>query len=219
MILPKGAEGVHFVDVEGREEIATRALVTDKVYGERIVDGYRVWRPHNSKLAAYLRKGGTFFPFKPGANVLYLGAGSGTTASHVSDLVEKDGVVLCVEFSERTMRELLNTCEKRKNMIPILGDANFPEEYEQYVLGKVDIVYQDVAQPNQAEIFLRNCRKFLKPGGTGFLMVKAPSIDVVVEPIDIYHRVEKELRKELEVLELRLLDPYQKGHAVIVISA
>lgn len=206
--------GVFKFEAEGREELATKGLVTDKVYGEKIVDGLRVWNSHRSKLAAYIRMGGKHFPFKENSSVLYLGAGNGTTASHISD-VAKNGIIYCVEFSSRTMRDLILVCEKRKNMIPILGDANQPESYPEFV-EEVDIVYQDVAQPNQGAIFARNCEKFLKPGGIGFLMVKTQSIDVTKDPKVVVDELVKKI--PYTILEQVELGDYQKEHTAIVVS-
>lgn len=206
--------GVFKIEVEGKEALGTRALVTNKVYGEKIVGGYRAWNPYRSKLAALILQGGTQFPFKKGSRVLYLGAGSGTTASHISDVV-RDGVIYCVEFSARTMRNLILVCEKRKNMLPILADANCPQDYPKFV-GEVDIVYQDVAQPNQAGIFVKNCEKFLKEGGIGILMVKTQSIDVTADPKKTVEEVVKRL--PYKVLEQINLGSYQKEHTAIVIS-
>ena len=129
-----------------------------RIYGERLytVSGteYREWDPRRSKLAAYLTVGGKRFPFRRDSRVLYLGASSGTTPSHVADICP-DGKVYCVEFAQRMFRELVGTCGTRPNMMPILGDATRPEEYSMFADG-VDVVYQDVAQKMQAKILCDN---------------------------------------------------------------
>lgn len=58
--------------------------------------------PCRSKLAASVLAGVDNIHIKPGAKVLYLGAASGTSVSHVSDIVGKDGAVYAVEFSHRS---------------------------------------------------------------------------------------------------------------------
>ena len=114
-----------------------------RVYGERLVRSsgmeMREWDPRRSKLGAYLSVGGTAFPFRADSSVLYLGASSGTTASHVADICS-DGKVYCVEFAQRMFRDLVKTCEDRPQMIPILGDATKPQEYSVFA-GSVDVVY------------------------------------------------------------------------------
>jgi fibrillarin-like pre-rRNA processing protein len=146
-----------------------------------------------------------------------LGAASGTTASHVSDILGKEGLVYCVEFAARSIRELVdNVGAYRFNMSPILADARLPEKYAALV-GKADDIYCDVAQPEQARILADNADRFLKPRGWTMLAVKAQSIDVTKEPSDIY-------RQEIRILESRLfeirqtvhLEPFDKAHAMIV---
>lgn len=48
---------------------------------------YRAWNPFRSKLAAAILGGVDKIHMGPGKKVLYLGAASGTTVSHVSDIV------------------------------------------------------------------------------------------------------------------------------------
>ena len=141
-------------------KLYTKSLTKgDAIYTDTIVkvDGalYRYWHPYRSKPAAMLLKGCRTFPFKSGAKVLYLGAGNGTTASFLSDIVER-GRIFCVEFSKRAYRDLLALGEKRENVVPILGDANHPEAYAPIVDSDVALLYQDISQRNQVEIFLRN---------------------------------------------------------------
>ena len=173
--------GVFILEVDGQKRLATRSDDLVPVYGERILEGYRLWDPFRSKLAALLLKGRSTRPaLARDAMVLYLGAATGTTVSHVSDIV-RDGLVYAVEFSPRSMRDLVRLCERRKNIVPILADAAQPEEYA-FLVEPVDLVYQDVAQRNQAEIASRNCARYLKPGGELILMLKTRSVDVTASP-------------------------------------
>jgi fibrillarin-like pre-rRNA processing protein len=192
-----------------------------QVYGEKIVtqDGveYRIWNPRRSKLSAMLNKGCKFLPLKEGTDVLYLGAANGTTASHISDIAIK-GAVYCIEFSPRAFRDLLEVCNKRKNMIPILADANHPKIYSA-IVEKVDCIYQDISQRNQTEIFLKNILAFLKPKDHGILMVKSRSIDVTAVPKTIFKDVERELKRAgLHVLASIDISPYEKDHAAIIVK-
>ena len=143
----------------------------------------RPWDPRHSKLSAYVLKGVRGLPFKEDSNVLYLGAANGTTAGHVADIC-RDGMVYCVEVSQRSFRDLITACEAVNNMVPILGNAHTPNSYVPLV-GAIDIVYQDISQRDQAAIFLKNLKAFLhREDGTrgtkanGILMVKARCIDV-----------------------------------------
>ncbi len=206
---------------DGSEKIATKNLVPgQKVYGERIVkwegEEYRIWNPRRSKLAAAIMNGLKNFPIKPGMSVLYLGIASGTTASHVSDIVGWEGKIFGIEFSPRVLRELVPIVEERRNIIPILGDATKPEEYRALVT-KVDVIFEDVAQPTQAKILIDNAKAYLKRGGYGMIAVKSRSIDVTKEPEEVFKMVEGELSEYFEIVERISLEPYEKDHALFVV--
>ena len=216
-------QGVYDVILEdGSKRIATRNLTPGRnVYGERLIqvgeEEYRLWDPFRSKLAAAILRGMENLPIKKDSKVLYLGAASGTTARHVSDIVGKKGYVYCIEFSHRSIRDLIdNVCRFRLNMAPILADARFPTKYATLV-GEVDVIYCDVAQPEQALILSNNAKIFLKDGGWTMLAVKARSIDVTKEPSEIYRKEVDILRNEgFEISEVVDLEPYEKDHAMII---
>lgn len=214
--------GVYIViEDDGNERIATKNLVPgQKVYGERLInwnkEEYRIWNPRRSKLGAAILKGLKNFPIKPGKKVLYLGIASGTTASHVSDIVGWEGSIFGVEFSPRVLRELVPLVGERKNIIPILGDATKPEEYRALV-SKVDVIFEDVAQPTQAKILVDNAKAYLRSGGYGMISIKSRSIDVTKPPEQVFNEVEKELGEYFEIVERISLEPYEKDHALIVV--
>jgi len=208
---------------DGAHRLATRNLTPGRnVYGERLVRfesvEYRVWDAFRSKFAAAINKNLKAVPIKPSHRVLYLGAASGTTASHVSDIVGEKGYVYCVEFASRTLRELVNNvCVYRLNMSPILEDARFPERYAMLVDGNVDDVYCDIAQPEQAKILADNADLFLKSSGWVMIAVKAQSIDVTKEPSEVYKQEIKVLQNRgFRIEEVVHLEPYDIAHAMIV---
>jgi fibrillarin-like pre-rRNA processing protein len=208
---------------DGTRKLVTKNLATGKsVYGERLVkfgrDEYRLWDPFRSKFAAAILKGLGTVPILPNHKVLYLGAASGTTASHISDIVGEKGHVYCVEFASRSLRELVNNVAAyRLNMSPFLEDARFPEKYALFIPGKVDCIYCDVAQPEQAKLLANNADVLLKPSGWAMLAVKAQSIDVTKDPRVVYKQEAKILTKRgFKVQEMVQLEPYDKAHAMIV---
>jgi fibrillarin-like pre-rRNA processing protein len=215
--------GIYWTRLEdGTQRLATENLTRGKtVYGERLVRSegaeYRVWDPFRSKLAAAILKGLTVVPIQPGHKVLYLGAASGTTASHVSDIVGETGHVYCVEFAARAMRELVNNvCPVRLNMTPILEDARKPDKYAMFA-EQVDAIYCDVAQPEQAKILADNAELFLKKPGWAMLAVKSQSIDVTKKPSEIYEREKNTLERRGFTVKSKVeLEPYDKAHAMIV---
>jgi fibrillarin-like pre-rRNA processing protein len=208
---------------DGAQRLATRNLTPGRnVYGERLLrhEGveYRVWDAFRSKLAAAILKNLKAVPIKPSHRVLYLGAASGTTASHVSDIVGEKGYVYCVEFAPRALRELVNNvCAYRLNMSPILEDARFPEKYGVFIGGNVDDIYCDIAQPEQAKILADNADLFLKNSGWIMIAVKAQSIDVTKEPSEVYKQEIKVLENRgFRIEEVVHLEPYDIAHAMIV---
>jgi len=189
-----------------------------KLVNERIVKRdnreYRSWNPYTSKLAAAILNG-LEINLEEDFDVLYLGAATGTTVSHISDICKK-GMVYAVEFSPFSMKKLVELSEHRDNIIPILADASHPKMYSN-IVPKVDLVYQDISQRNQAEIFISNVLNYLKKNGFGLLMVKARSIDVSLKPDKIYENVCSILEEnKLNVVDVINLDPYEKDHAVII---
>lgn len=189
-----------------------------RVYGERLIaDGereLREWNPARSKLSAALLKGLKTLPIERKSSVLYLGAATGTTASHVSDIAA-EGRVFSVESSVTPMSKLIEVCRDRENMIPILGDANRPEVYAP-LLEEVDVIYQDIAQRNQAEILLKNSDLYLKEGGHILLAVKSKSIDSTRKAGSVISDEVAKLKDLFRILEVVDLEPYEKDHAMIV---
>lgn len=215
----RGVKGVPGVFSDGKDLYTMNGAPWKNVYGERLISvngiEFRHWDPHRSKLGAMILLGARDFGLDTSSKVLYLGAASGTTASHVSDIVT-GGVVWCIEISERSFRDLVRVCEVRKNMIPILADANVPHEYGHMIEG-VEFVYQDIAQRNQVEIFVKNMAAF--EAGTGILMLKSRSINVNRSPKAVYAEVRKQLREAcLKVKEVIDLGKYAKDHAAFIVE-
>ncbi len=209
-------ENVYSID----GKLATENLAPGvRVYGEKLhkIDGkeYREWDPFRSKLAGAIRKGLKELPIKAGSEVLYLGASTGTTPSHVSDIIGPEGTVFCVEISPQSMKQLIPLSDKRENLVPILGDARKPDDYKD--VGKVDVIYQDVAQPDQDDILISNSQKFLKKNGIAMLCIKSQSIDVLEEPRKVFEQVKKKLEPHFEIIQEVELEPYDKDHLFLVL--
>ncbi|MFP4424146.1 MAG: fibrillarin-like rRNA/tRNA 2'-O-methyltransferase [Candidatus Woesearchaeota archaeon] len=203
---------------EGKKLFTKNLVKGHPVYGEDIVmrDGeYREWNPKRSKLGAAIKKGAGNLGIRKGSYVLYLGAASGTTASHVSDMVGKGGFVFGLDFSARVVRDLVFVSEVRKNLAPLLGDARQPLSYAGRVC-EVDVVFQDIAQYDQAEIFMKNCELYLKKGGFGLLAVKSRSIDISKKPKVVYRDVRAKLEKKMTIVDFRELDPFEKDHCMFI---
>ena len=214
----------------GKEDVlVTRNLVAgDAVYGEKRISTeegegeektkveYRVWNPFRSKLAAAVLGGVDDIHIAPGSKVLYLGAASGTSVSHVSDIVGEGGCVYAVEFSHRSGRDLINVAKKRTNIIPIIEDARHPTKYRM-LIGMVDCVFADVAQPDQARIVALNSHLFLKNGGHTVISIKANCIDSTAPAEAVFAKeIEKLQAEQFKPIEQLTLEPYERDHAVVV---
>ncbi len=177
---------------------------------------YRVWNPFRSKLAAGILGGLEDIYMKPGSRVLYLGAASGTSVSHVADIVGPTGVVYAVEFSHRSGRDLINMATHRTNVIPIIEDARHPLKYRMLV-SMVDCIFADVAQPDQARIVGINAHQFLKVGGGIVVSIKANCIDSTAPPEQVFAREVSKLKEErIKPKEQLTLEPFERDHAMVV---
>ncbi|KWU43141.1 Fibrillarin [Rhodotorula sp. JG-1b] len=219
---------------KGKEHLlVTRNLVPgESVYGEKRISieqpnstdpslpaekvEYRVWNPFRSKLAAGILGGLDNIHIGPGKKVLYLGAASGTSVSHVADVVGPEGTVYAVEFSHRSGRDLVNMAKKRTNVIPIVEDARHPNKYRM-LLSMVDVVFADVAQPDQARIVALNAHHFLKNGGHAVISIKASCIDSTAPAEAVFAAEVKKLQSEqFKPREQLTLEPYERDHAMLV---
>jgi len=210
-----------WIQVEGEKKLATQNLVPgNQVYNEKLVQHkgseYRIWNPFRSKLAAAIMNDLKNFPFNQKSDVSYLGVSTGTTISHISDIVNQGGTIFGIEHASRVARDFLDrVASHRKNIVPIIQDARRPEEFFS-VYKKVDIVYVDIAQPDQTNIAIENCRLYLKSGGYLFLVIKTRSIDVVKDPKMVIKDEIKKLEMLFEIKQTIDLHPYDKDHAMVI---
>ena len=202
---------------EDRTELFTEASgAPPPVYGERWVSvgsrAFRSFEPSRSKLSAALVHGWTGPLPVPGDSWLYLGAASGTTASHLSDLVGPDGSVYAVERSPRSFARLLSLGERWPNLLPVLADARAPRTYSRFV-PPVHGLYADVAQADQVEIVRRNAELYLR-GPTAALLIalKTASMGRDREAPAHLAAAERALRSGADLAPSVRLDPFHKGH-------
>ncbi|MFB6159413.1 MAG: fibrillarin-like rRNA/tRNA 2'-O-methyltransferase [Candidatus Nanohalobium sp.] len=198
---------------EGDNLYTVNAVEGKDVYGEQLYSRedreFRAWHGNRSKAAAAALNG-VDLEIERDDEVLYLGASTGTTVSHFSDILE-DGFIYAVEYSETVIRSLVNLAEQRENIAPILGDARNPEEYSDLVR-KTDIVFQDISQSDQPEIFTKNAEKYLKKDGTGLLAVKAHSISTSKDEEQVFTEVKHKLKEKFDIKAEKRLEPYEKNH-------
>ena len=212
---------IFWFQIDGEKKLATENLVPkNQVYNEKLVKikgtEYRIWNPFRSKLAATIMNGLRDFPFMQKSSVLYLGVSTGTTISHISDIVGQNGIIFGIEHTSRVARDFLDrVASHRKNIIPIIQDARKPQEYFS-VFKKVDVAYVDIAQPDQTDIAINNCKMYLKSNGYLFLVIKTRSIDVTKDPKKVISNEIKKLESLFEIKQIINLQPYDKDHAIVI---
>ena len=203
--LPEGVERRTF---DGQTRPATRG---EPVYGEPTDEGWRLWDAGRSKLAAMVETG-MDTGLDGGETVLYLGAASGTTVSHVADFA---GPTYAVEFAPRPVRDLVDVAEDRPNLFPLLKDARRPETYAHVVEANVDVVVQDVATRGQARVAVENA-EFLAEDGRLLAAIKARSEDVTRAPEAVFEDAVAKLESAYEVLATERLEPHHDDHLGVV---
>lgn len=228
--MPHRFPGIFIARSSKEDALCTRNLTPGKdVYGEKRVSvedpsdpegkkkiEYRMWNPFRSKIAAAILGGPKDIYIAPGMKVLYLGSASGTSVSHVADVVGPEGVVYAVEFSPRSGRDLINMAKSRPNVIPIIEDARHPLKYRMLV-GMVDVIFADVAQPDQSRIVAINAEQFLKQDGNFIISIKASCIDSTIKPEAVFaEEVAKMKKSNLKPKFQLTLEPYERDHAVVM---
>ena len=207
--------------MEGEKKLATKNLIPgNQVYNEKLLtvnnSEYRIWNPFRSKLAAAIMNGLNDFPFNQKSDILYLGVSTGTTVSHISDIIGQNGIIFGIEHTSRVARDFLDrVASYRKNIVPIIHDARKPEEFFS-VYKKVDIVYVDIAQPDQTDIAIENCKLYLKSKGYLFLIIKTRSIDVTKAPNEVIKNEIKKLEQFFQIKQTIDLQPYDKDHVIVI---
>lgn len=203
--LPEGIERREF---DGRKRLATQG---QPVYGEPTDGKWRLWDAGRSKLGAMVELE-MDADLSAVDSVLYLGAASGTTVSHVADFA---GPTYAVEFAPRPMRDLVGVAEDRPNLVPLLKDARKPETYAHVVEGELDLLVQDVATRGQAAVAVDNA-PFLADDGLLCLAIKARSEDVTADPETVFAEVREEVASAYEIVDTQRLEPFHDDHLGIV---
>ncbi len=190
-------------------------------YGEKIIrEGtmyLREWSPDSSKIAAAIKKG---FKLKLNSesNVLYVGCSTGTTLSHVTDIVV-NGNIVANDISPECMISLLQLMKIKKNIIPILSDYRVLTENKELDKEKFTFIFQDVSQKDQTDIFLEILKKFLAVGGQAAISLKTRSIDSSKSPKAVLDKEVLKIKKAgFRIINTYNLEPFEKEHYFLEIS-
>lgn len=221
-IMETDTNNLYWIEVDDKKILATKNLTPgisyykEKLYKVKGIE-YREWIPFKSKLAAAIMKGLETSFLNDVNKILYLGSSTGTTVSHISDIIGDKGVIYAVEIAPRVMFEFMNrVVANRDNIIPLFFDARLPDLYADVVEYPVDLVYCDVAQPDQTRIAVMNSKTLLKKKGILLYAIKARSIDAVKKPSEIYEEECEILKRSgFEIINSINLEPFEKDHSFI----
>lgn len=221
-IISTKVENMYWIEKEDKKILTTRNLTPGITYYKESLyktdkGEFREWIPFKSKLAASILRGLNIEFMNDIKRILYLGISTGTTVSHISDIISKRGIIYGVEIAPRVMLEFISrVATHRDNIIPLFFDARVPIEYQDIIDYPVDLIYCDVAQPDQTRIAILNSETFLKKDGILLYAIKARSIDASKDPRKIYKEESKKLVDEgFDIIEVIDLKPYEKDHAMI----
>ena len=215
-------EGRNVWTVNANPGIAVRGESLRKFRGVE----HRRWDPNRSKLGAGLlrtRNDPSLLLPDAGSTILYLGAGHGTTISHLHDHLcgaknRFGGRLVAVDLAPRCLRDLTYLAEHRPGLVPVLGDARKFDAWGVLIPSRVDWLFQDVAQAGQVEIFLSAVRRFLSKDGIGLLSLKAASErHNEGGDEDIFAAAIAQLSSEVELLEHINLTGFEDQHALFVV--
>ena len=100
-----------------------------------------------------------------------------------------------------------------------MENANFPENYAKSIFTDIDLIYQDVAQPNQADIAIANANYYLNDSGILIIAIKSQSIDSITKPEIVF----KEEKRKLEhagysVIESINIHKYAAHHIILIVQ-
>ena len=215
-------EGRNIWTVNANPGVAVRGESLRKIRGVE----HRRWDPNRSKLGAGIlrtRNDPSLLLPDAGSTILYLGAGHGTTITHLHDHLcgaknRFGGRLVAVDLAPRCLRDLTYLAEHRPGLVPVLGDARKFDAWGVLIPSRVDWLFQDVAQAGQVEIFLSAVRRFLSHDGIGLLSLKAASErhnDGGDE--DIFTEAIAQLSSEVELLEHINLTGFEDQHALFVV--
>ena len=97
----------------------------------------------------------------------------------------------------------------------IVEDARLPNKYRM-LISTVDVIFADVAQPDQARIVIHNAQYFLKDGGHVVISIKASCVDSTIAPSAVFTQEVQTLRAgKLKPIAQITLEPYERDHAMV----
>ena len=212
---------IFWVTVRNEKKLATLSNVsTNQDYKENLVEmngkQYSIWNPYMSKLAAAIINGMEIFPILKKTKILYLDPTSEKTIKHISDIVGINGKIFVVRNIMKNSKNFLEQIAKnRSNIFTIIPDKTNPARLTG-MTETVDVIYIDIAEHNQTEIAIQNCKNHLRIGGFLMLIVPTKNIDFANNPSKKNQEERKKLQTSFDIIQEINLTDFFKEYSMVI---
>ena len=212
---------IFWVTVRNEKKLATLSnLSTNQDYKENLVEmngkQYSIWNPYMSKLAAAIINGMEIFPILKKTKILYLDPTSEKTIKHISDIVGINGKIFVVRNIMKNSKNFLEQIAKnRSNIFTIIPDKTNPARLTG-MTEMVDVIYIDIAEHNQTEIAIQNCKNHLRIGGFLMLIVPTKNIDFTSNPSKKNQEERKKLQTSFDIIQEINLTDFFKEYSMVI---
>ena len=214
-------EVIFWVTVRNEKKLATLSNVsTNQDYKENLVEmngkQYSIWNPYMSKLAAAIINGMEIFPILKKTKILYLDPTSEKTIKHISDIVGINGKIFVVRNIMKNSKNFLEQIAKnRSNIFTIIPDKTNPARLTG-MTEMVDVIYIDIAEHNQTEIAIQNCKNHLRIGGFLMLIVPTKNIDFANNTSKKNQEERKKLQTSFDIIQEINLTDFFKEYSMVI---
>ena len=214
-------EVIFWVTVRNEKKLATLSnLSTNQDYEENLVEmngkQYSIWNPYTSKLAAAIINGLEIFPILKKTKILYVDPATEKTVKHISDIVGINGKIFVVRDVMKNSKNFLEQIVKnRSNIFTIIPDKTNPARLTG-MTEMVDVIYIDIAEHNQTEIAIQNCKNHLRIGGFLMLIVPTKNIDFTNNPSKKNQEERKKLQTSFDIIQEINLTDFFKEYSMVI---
>ena len=214
-------DAIFWVTVRNEKKLATLSnMSTNRDYKENLVQTngkrYSIWNPYTSKLAAAIINGMEIFPILKKTKILYLDPTTEKTVKHISNIVGINGKIFVVRDVMKNSKNFLEQIVKnRSNIFTIIPDKTNPARLTG-MTEMVDVIYIDIAEHNQTEIAIQNCKNHLRIGGFLMLIVPTKNIDFANNPSKKNQEERKKLQTSFDIIQEINLTDFFKEYSMVI---
>ena len=213
---------IFWITVKNKKKLATlNNADVNKIYNEKLIemDGkqYNIWNPYTSKLAAAIVNGMEIFPILKKTQILYFDTTVDKTLNHISDIIGVNGRIFVVrDIIENSKKFLEDDSNNRTNVVSITQEKkSIPAKFVPNI-ETVNVVYVDIAQNNETDVAIQNCKNYLINGGFLMLVVPTRKIDFANNPDRQNLEERQKLQSSFEIIQQINLTDFFKEHSMII---